>query len=80
MDGRIVKKYPFVPWRLLFFAAYLSGQYKALYPGISPANTFRIVLHAPLGVDHPLLDAISYDSPVPHTFNTSKVSNPCQAH
>jgi hypothetical protein len=58
-------------------AYYLPGHNDALYPTISPVNTFRLVLDTYLGADYPLLDDISYDSPVPYVFDFSKVLNNC---
>ena len=48
-----------------------------LYPAISPVNTFRLIFNTYLGADYPLLEDISYDSPVPYVFDFSTVSNPC---
>jgi hypothetical protein len=58
-------------------AYYLPGHNDALYPTISPVNTFRLVLDTYMGADYPLLDDISYDSPVPYVFDFSKVLNNC---
>jgi hypothetical protein len=58
-------------------AYYLPGHNNALYPGISPVNTFRLIFNTYLGADYPLLQDISYDSPVPYVFNLSPVPNPC---
>jgi hypothetical protein len=61
-------------------AYYLPGHNALLYPTISPVNTFRLVFDTYLGADYPLLEDISYDSPVPNVFNFTKESNPCMAH
>jgi len=61
-------------------AYYLPGHTDLLYPSISPVNTFRLILDTYLGADYPLLDDISYESPVPDVFNFSKASNPCLDH
>jgi hypothetical protein len=61
-------------------AYYLPGHNDLLYPSISPVNTFRLVFDTYLGADYPLLEDISYDSPVPNVFNFTKESNPCMAH
>jgi hypothetical protein len=61
-------------------AYYLPGHTDLLYPSISPVNTFRLVLNTYLGADYPLLDDISYESPVPDVFNFSKISNFCFTH
>jgi hypothetical protein len=61
-------------------AYYLPGQNDLLYPTISPVNTFRLIFDTYLGADYPLLEDLSYASPVPLVFNFSKVSNPCPGH
>jgi hypothetical protein len=61
-------------------AYYLPGHTDALYPTISPVNTFRLILDTYLGADYPLLDDISYASPIPNVFNFSEVPNPCLDH
>jgi len=61
-------------------AYYLPGHADALYPSISPVNTFRLILDTYLGADYPLLDDTSYASPVPDVFNFSKASNFCSTH
>jgi hypothetical protein len=44
-------------------AIYFSeGQPEELYPGISPVNTFRVVLNEVLGTDYPLLEDKSFNS------------------
>jgi hypothetical protein len=58
-------------------AYYLPGHNGLLYPTISPVNTFRLILDTYLGADYPLLDDISYYSPVPNIYEFSEVSNPC---
>ena len=58
-------------------AYYLPGHNNVLYPNISPVNTFRLIFNTYLGADYPLLEDISYDSPVPYVFNLSPVPNPC---
>ena len=45
-------------------AYYFPGQdYSALYPGITPVNTFRVVLNQFLGGEYPLLPDKSYIAP-----------------
>jgi hypothetical protein len=61
-------------------AYYLPGHYDLLYPNISPVNTFRLIFDTYLGTDYPLLEDISYASPVPYVFNFSTVSNSCLNH
>ena len=58
-------------------AYYLPGHNDLLYPAISPVNTFRLIFDTYLGADYPLLEDISYASPVPYVFNFSKIPNPC---
>ncbi len=58
-------------------AYYLPGHNNLLYPSISPVNTFRLILDAYLGADYPLLDDISYESPIPYVFNFTKSTNTC---
>ena len=61
-------------------AYYLPGYNNLLYPTISPVNTFRLIFGTYLGADYPLLEDISYASPVPYVFDFSTVSNPCLDH
>jgi hypothetical protein len=58
-------------------AYYLPGHKDLLYPTISPVNTFRLIFDTYLEADYPLLEDISYASPVPYVFDFSKVLNPC---
>jgi hypothetical protein len=58
-------------------AYYLPGHNAVLYPSISPVNTFRLIFNTYLGADYPLLDDISYESPVPNVFAFQKTPNPC---
>jgi hypothetical protein len=58
-------------------AYYLPGYNDLLYPTISPVNTFRLVLDAYLGAKYPLLNDISYDSPIPNIYAFQEVQNPC---
>jgi hypothetical protein len=60
-------------------AYYLPGHNDLLYPDISPVNTFRLIFDTYLGADYPLLEDISYASPIPYVFDFSIVSNPCPA-
>jgi hypothetical protein len=61
-------------------AYYLPGHNDLLYPTISPVNTFRLIFDTYLGADYPLLEDISYTSPVPYVFNFSEIPNPCLDH
>jgi hypothetical protein len=58
-------------------AYYMPGHTAQLYAGISPVNTFRVVLNAYLGTNLPLLQDISYSSPIPQIYAFAEVSNPC---
>jgi hypothetical protein len=58
-------------------AYYLPGYNDLLYPTISPVNTFRLVLDAYLGAKYPLLDDISYYSPIPNIYAFQEIQNPC---
>ena len=58
-------------------AYYMPGHTAQLYPGISPVNSFRVVLNSYFNANLPLLDDVSYFSPIPHIYNFSSVPNPC---
>jgi len=59
-------------------AYYMPGHTDQLYPTISPVNTFRLIFNTYLGTNYPLLDDVSYKSPIPHIYNFTKVpSAPC---
>ncbi len=58
-------------------AYYMPGHNAQLYPGISPVNTFRVILNAYFGADLPLLNDQSYFSPIPFIYNFSPVPNAC---
>lgn len=58
-------------------AYYMPGHTAQLYPGISPVNTFRVILNAYFGTKLPLLNDVSYYSPIPYIYNFSPVPNPC---
>ena len=60
-------------------AYYMPGHTAQLYPGISPVNSFRVVLNAYFNANLPLLNDQSYYSPIPYIYNFSPVSNPCTA-
>jgi hypothetical protein len=47
----------------IFNAYYFPDQnYEALYPGISPVNTFRVILNRFFGAEYDILDDASYYS------------------
>jgi hypothetical protein len=49
----------------------------ALYPSISPVNSFRVVLNTYVGTDYKLLPDVSFFSPIPYIYRFSEVSVPC---
>jgi hypothetical protein len=61
----------------IFNAYYLPGHNDALYPSISPVNTFRIVFNSYFGGRYDILKDVSYYSPVPKLYNFSVVPNAC---
>jgi hypothetical protein len=60
-------------------AYYMPGHTAQLYPGISPVNSFRVVLNSYFGANLPLLNDQSYYSPIPYIYDFSPVPNPCTA-
>jgi hypothetical protein len=62
----------------IFNAYYLPGHSDKLYPGISPVNSFRLVFDEYFGGQYPLLDDISYYSPVPNLYDFTRVAYPCE--
>jgi hypothetical protein len=58
-------------------AYYMQGHNAQLYPGISPVNTFRVILNSYFATNLPLLKDQSYFSQVPDLYNFSPVANPC---
>jgi len=58
-------------------AYYMPGHSSQLYPGISPVNTFRVLLNAYFGGHIPLLNDQSYYSKNPDLYNFSPVPNLC---
>jgi hypothetical protein len=58
-------------------AYYMPGHTAQLYPGISPVNSFRVVLNAYFNAKLPLLNDQSYFSPIPYIYNFSPVPNSC---
>jgi hypothetical protein len=60
-------------------AYYMPGHTDKLYPSISPVNSFRVVFNTFLGTDYPLLDDVSYKSPIPLIYDFTEVPNaPCE--
>ncbi|MCL4561556.1 MAG: LTA synthase family protein [Chloroflexi bacterium] len=51
-----------------------------LYPGISPANTFRLVFDDCFGAGYPLLDDRSYYSPLDNQFDLADVTDKITEH
>lgn len=58
-------------------AYYLPGHTDALYPSISPVNTFRVVFNSYFGTDFPLLEDISYYSTLERRYDFSVMPNTC---
>jgi hypothetical protein len=74
------------PWLLppemhfkILNAYYLPGHIDALYPSISPVNTFRVILDRYLGGRFGLLEDTSYNSPVPNIYRFSPIPYSCGA-
>jgi hypothetical protein len=63
----------------IFNAIYLPGHKDALYPTITPVNTFRLVFNAYFGGKYDILEDVSYFSPVPKLYNFSVIKNPCRS-
>ena len=59
-------------------AYYLPGHGDALYPTISPVNSFRIVLNEYFGASLPLLEDVNYNSPGREPYNYEVVPNTCE--
>jgi hypothetical protein len=49
----------------------------ALYPSISPVNSFRVVLNSYLGTNYELLPDETYFSPIPKIYDFSRLKIPC---
>lgn len=60
-------------------AYYLPGHNDALYPSISPVNTFRVILDRYLGGQFGLLEDTSYNSPVPKIYQFTPIPYSCGA-
>jgi hypothetical protein len=58
-------------------AMYLPGHREDLYSTVSPVNFFRLVFNSYFGGKYPLLEDISYFSPVPKLYEFSKVPLTC---
>ncbi|MEX0787506.1 MAG: hypothetical protein WD040_01780, partial [Anaerolineales bacterium] len=72
------------PWLLppdlhfkILNAYYLPGHMDALYPSISPVNTFRVIIDSYLGGNLGLLEDTTYNSPVPNIYQFTPVPNSC---
>jgi len=66
-----------VPLMKILNAYYLPGHTDALYPSISPVNTFRVVFNSYFGTDFPLLEDISYYSTLERRYDFSVIPNSC---
>lgn len=58
-------------------AYYLPNHSDALYPSISPVNSFRVVLNEYFGASLPLLEDVNYNSPDREPYNYEVVPNMC---
>jgi hypothetical protein len=58
-------------------AYYLPGAQAALYPTISPVNTFRVIFNSYFGKNYPLLDDASWYSPTRDRYNFEFVPQVC---
>lgn len=59
-------------------AYYMPGHTHQLYPTISPVNSFRVVFNTYFGTNYPMLEDISYKSPIPHIYDFTEIPNaPC---
>ncbi len=59
-------------------AYYLPDQDNSrLYPGISPVNSFRVILNQYFGTDYPLLDDVSYYSDTRNLTDFTIIENKC---
>ncbi len=59
-------------------AYYLPGHADALYPSISPVNSFRVVFNNYFGTDYPLLKDESFSAPVKDIYKFSPVLYQCK--
>jgi hypothetical protein len=59
-------------------AYYLPGHTDALYPSISPVNSFRVVFNNYFGTDYPLLKDESFSAPVKDIYKFAPVAYPCK--
>lgn len=63
---------------IILNAYYLPRGARALYPAISPVNTFRVVLNESFGAELPLLEDVNYNSPDREPYNYEVVPNTCK--
>jgi hypothetical protein len=56
-----------------------DGGSEALYPAVTPVNTFRLVFNTYLGQSLPLLPDISYFSMHADVYNFQELTHPCDA-
>lgn len=62
----------------IFNAYYLPGRPDALYPGITPVNTFRVIFNTYLGADFALLPDTSYFAPYDRPYAFQDVTEATQ--
>jgi hypothetical protein len=56
----------------------LPGRDAALYPTLTPVNTFRVIFNTYFGQDLELLEDISFYSEYDDPFDWKVVPNPCK--
>jgi hypothetical protein len=61
----------------IFNAYYMPGHEDALYPEISPINSFRIVLDEYFNAEYELLPDVSYESPYSDLYQFSAIPTSC---
>jgi hypothetical protein len=60
-------------------AYYFPGKESALYPEITPVNSFRLLFNNYFNTDFELLDDVSYYSEYPYAYQFEVLSNSCQS-
>ena len=69
-----------VPSRMeILNAYYFPGQESALYPEITPVNSFRLLFNSYFNTDFDLLDDVSYYSQYPNAYQFEIIPNTCQS-
>jgi hypothetical protein len=69
-----------IPSRMgILNAYYFPGQESALYPQITPVNSFRLLFNTYFDTDFDLLDDVSYYSQYPYAYQFESIPNTCQS-